>query len=294
MTARFTSDNHPFITPDVVNALPSKPADARFKYGPAPSQFGELRLPKGTGPHPVAVVMHGGCWLSAYANLRNADALADALRDEGIATWNVEYRCVDQEGGGWPGTFLDAGAATDHLRTLAADHDLDLDRVIILGHSAGGHLSLWTVARHRLSKTSPLWTADPLPLRGAVVLAGPGDLKRFTPHADAECRQGVVAELLGESGVTSEQAEERYRSGSPVELLPLGVRQVMISTEHDWVVPPELGEAYVETARDAGDDIEHLVIPGAGHHEFMVPGSVTWPAVLQAVKMIAGDRRSAE
>ena len=286
MTARFTSNNHPFITPDLVNALPSKSADVRSAYGPASAQFGELRLPEGAAPHPVAVVMHGGCWVSLYADLHNADALTDALRDEGIATWNVEYRCVDQEGGGWPGTFLDAGQATDHLRTLAADHDLDLDRVITLGHSAGGHLALWTAARHRLPGESPLWTGDPLPLRGTVILAGPGDLKRFTPHADAECRQGVVAELLGEPGVSSEQAEERHRCGSPVELLPIGLRQVMISAEHDWVVPPDLGAAYTEEARRAGDEIEHLVIPGAGHHEFMVPGSVTWPAVLQAVKSL--------
>lgn len=287
MTARYTSDNHPFATPDQVNALSSKPADVVSAYGPAPAQFGELRLPPGDGPHPVAVVMHGGCWLSIYADLHNADALADALRDEGIATWNVEYRCVDQEGGGWPGTFLDAGRATDHLRTLAVDHDLDLDRVITIGHSAGGHLALWTAARHRLPRASPLWTADPLPLRGTVVLGGTGDLKRFVPHADTECRQGVVSELLGGPGVSSEEPgkglEGRFRCGSPVALLPLGLPQVMISTEHDWVVPPELGEAYAAAARAASDQIKHIIIPNAGHHEFMVPGSATWSAVRQAV-----------
>lgn len=234
----------------------------------------------------MAVVLHGGCWLSVYADLRNADALADALRDEGIATWNVEYRCVDQEGGGWPGTFLDTGQATDHLRKLAADHDLNLDRVVTIGHSAGGHLALWTAVRHRLPAESPLRTADPLRLGGTVVLGGPGDLKAFSPHADAECRQGVVMELLGGPGVSSRELEERYKCGSPAESLPLGLRQILISAEHDWVVPPELGEAYTEAARAAGDEIEHLVIPGAGHHEFMVPGSVTWPAVLASVRSL--------
>ena len=290
MTARYTSDNHPYATPDLVNALPSKPADFRSSHGPMPPQFGELRIPAGQGPHPVAVVIHGGCWLSIYADLRNADALADALRDEGIATWNVEYQCVDQEGGGWPGTFLDAGSATDHLRTLAADHDLDLDRVITIGHSAGGHLALWTAARHRLHGESPLWTEDPLPLRGTIVLGGPGDLNRFTPHADAQCRQGVVSELLGVPGVSSEapgkRVEGRFRYGSPVELLPLGLPQVMISTEHDWVVPPDLGEDYAAAARAAGDPVDHVIIPDAGHHEFMVPGSATWPAVLRAVRSL--------
>ncbi len=288
MPSKFTSDNHPFVTPDKVNALPSKPADFRSAYGPALPQFGELRLPAGKGPHPVAVIMHGGCWLSIYADLHNADALADALRDEGIATWNIEYRCVDQEGGGWPGTFLDAGRATDHLRTLAADHSLDLDRAITIGHSAGGHLALWTAARHRLPEASPIGTENLLPLRGTVILGGPGDLKRFTPHADAECRQGVVEQLLGVPGSPPGKVDERYRCGSPVELLPLGVRQVMISTEHDWVVPPELGAAYAETARAAGDDIEHTVVQNAGHHELMVPGSVTWPAILRSVRSLHG------
>ena len=237
--------------------------------------------------------MHGGCWVSLYADLRNADALADELRDEGIATWNVEYRCVDQEGGGWPGTFLDAGRATDHLRRLAVDHDLDLDRVITIGHSAGGHLALWTAARRRLPGESTLSTVDPLPLRGVVVLGGPGDLKKFTPHADAECRQGVVTELLGGSSVSSGGLDERlmearYRCGSPIELLPLGLLQILISTEHDWVVPPELGEAYTEEARRAGDDVEHRIVSGAGHHEFMVPGSATWSTVLRSVRSMLG------
>ena len=290
MTAKFTSDNHPFVTPDVVNALPSKPADFRSSYGSMPPQYGELRIPAGRGPHPVAVVLHGGCWLSIYTDRRNANALADALRDEGIATWNVEYRCVDQEGGGWPGTFHDAGNATDHLRTLSADHNLDLDRVITIGHSAGGHLALWTAARQRLPEESPLWTADPLPLRGTVVLGGPGDLNRFIPHADTECRQGVVTELLGCAGVSSKELEKRiagrFRCGSPIEMLPLGLPQVMISTEHDWVVPLELGEAYAAAAHAAGDPVEHVIIPNAGHHEFMVPGSATWPTVRQAVRSL--------
>lgn len=276
-------DKYSFVTPEMVSSLPSKPPNLRSAYGPAAPQFGKLRLPKGRGPHPVAVVFHGGCWLTLYADLQNTEAFADALRDEGIATWNVEYRCVDQHGGGWPGTFLDVGQATDHLRTLATDHKLDLDRVITVGHSAGGHLALWTAGRHKLPEYSPLWTADPLPLRGTMALGGPGDLKRFTAHADAECRHGIVMELLGS---TPEDVQERYQYVSPIELVPLGLPQIVISTEHDWVVPPELGEAYTKVAMDVGDEAQHMVIPAAGHHEFMVPGSVTWPSILRSAKSL--------
>ena len=221
--------------------------------------------------------------MAHYANLRNSEPLADALRDENIATWNVEYRCVDQLGGGWPGTFLDVGRATDHLRTMAKHHELDLDRVITIGHSAGGHLALWTAGRHKLPECSPLWTEAPLPVRGTMVLGGPGDLKRFTTHADAECRYGIITELIGSN---ADGVLDHYQYVSPVELVPLGLPQIIISAEHDWVVPPELGEAYTKAAQDVGDEIQHLIIPSAGHHEFMVPGSVTWATILRSAKSL--------
>src|SRR5262245_51324652 len=83
------------------DTLPSKPATARIAYGSDPLQFGDLRMPPGRGPFPVAIVIHGGCWLSRYS-LVNSTPLADALRDAGIATWNIEYRRTEDSGGGWP------------------------------------------------------------------------------------------------------------------------------------------------------------------------------------------------
>ncbi len=75
-----------FLGPRDVDRLPSRPADARVAYGTAAEQFGELRVPKGSGPFPVAIVIHGGCWISTFATLRNTAAFADALRDAGVAT----------------------------------------------------------------------------------------------------------------------------------------------------------------------------------------------------------------
>ena len=140
------------LSPADVNRLPSKPADARISYGPDPLQFGELRLPRGTGPFPLAVVIHGGCWVSEVATLQNTAALADALRDAGIATWNIEYRRVDNPGGGWPGTFTDVADAVDLVRVIAREHPIDLSRVVTIGHSAGAHLALWAAARGRLAE----------------------------------------------------------------------------------------------------------------------------------------------
>src|SRR5215475_4845842 len=94
------------------------PADHRLPYGPNEFQFGDLRLPKGPGPHPVAIVIHGGCWMSEYG-LSYMSHLSAALAEVGVATWSVEYRRIGNEGGGWPGTFVDVSRAADHLRALA-------------------------------------------------------------------------------------------------------------------------------------------------------------------------------
>ena len=125
------------MTSQDVDALPaSKPALVEA-YDPDQLQFGELRLPQGSGPFPVAVIIHGGCWTKGYATLRNTAPLASALTAHGIATWNIEYLQVGDPGGGWPGTFLDWGSAADHLRVLAKSGPLDLTHVVAVGHRQG-------------------------------------------------------------------------------------------------------------------------------------------------------------
>ncbi len=168
------------LGPGDVNALPSKPADARITYGPAPEQFGDLRLPSGTGPFPLAIVIHGGCF-SRIATLQNSAAMADALRDAGLATWNIEYRRIGDQGGGWPGTFQDVGIAADYVRTLMDRYPIDRNRVIAVGHSAGAFLAMWLAARERVPVDSPLFVRDPFRFRAAVAVGGDGNLLPIAP-----------------------------------------------------------------------------------------------------------------
>jgi acetyl esterase/lipase len=268
------------LRPRDVDALPSKAADTKIPYGPDDQQFGELRLPKGNGPFPVAVVIHGGCWVSTFATLQNTAALADALRDAGIATWNIEYRRLDNAGGGWPGTFTDIGDATDFVREIAKAHPLDLARVVTIGHSAGGHLALWAAARSQLPKGSPLQGENPLPLRAAIALGGPGDLRGFQSYAQKICgAENVIDKLMGGA---PDDVKDRYAQGSPVELLPLGVRQVLIVGADDGVMPASARESYKAAAKKAGDTVEVLVVPG-GHFEVIAPTTTAWPTVRDKV-----------
>lgn len=95
------------MRPGDVDALPASQPDLIEAYGSDSFQVGELRLPKGKGPFPVVEVIHGGCWTKGFATRRNTAALATALTTMGYATWNIEYRQVGDQGGGWPGTFRD-------------------------------------------------------------------------------------------------------------------------------------------------------------------------------------------
>ncbi|MBK8060010.1 MAG: alpha/beta fold hydrolase [Gemmatimonadetes bacterium] len=276
-----------YLRPSDINALPSKPADARVTYGADSLQFGELRLPSGKGPFAVAIVIHGGCWVHGYAAANNAAPIADALRDAGVATWNVEYRRRDNPGGGWPGTFLDVASAADALRGLAARYPLDLTRVIAVGHSAGGQMALWLAARPKLGAGSPLRVANPLPIAGVVALAGPGDLYDFNTYGDGMCGEGTIPKLLGGSPT---EVPDRWRDASPSNWLPLGVPQVMIAGEADRIMPRKNLDLWGAAARAKGDSVEIIVVPKAGHHEVMSPQSVTWPAIRDAVLRLSNAR----
>ena len=271
------------MTPQDLTSVPSRAPDHRVAYGDDSSQYGELRVPSGSGPHPVVVLIHGGCFKAAYATIRDLAPMGDALKDGGIATWNVEYRRLGQPGSGWPGTYLDIGRAVDHLRALAREYPLDLGRVVILGHSAGGHLAMWAAARGRLPAASPLYAPDPLPVRGVIDLAGPVDMTANVPGYEALCRDSVITSLLGGSPAA---VPERYAHASPITLLPLGIPQVLILGTHEDFVPLPLAEAYARAAAGAGDPVRLLVIPGAGHFETASPRASTWPVVESAIRSL--------
>lgn len=257
------------------------PSDHRLQYGKSPLQFGELRLPKGAGQHPVAIILHGGCWMSEYG-LSYMGHLSAALTEAGIATWNLEYRRVGDEGGGWPGTFQDVAEGTDYLRTLAKEYPLDLNRVIALGHSAGGHLVLWLGGRKNLPKESPLYAAEPLPLRGIVALASIPDLS----ETGSACDQSVLQLMGGRPG----DLRSRYQQASPVELLPLGVKQSLIHGDSDNLVPVTMSKTYAEAAKAKGDDVKLVMIENASHFEPVDPASFAWPKVKEEVLRLLEEK----
>lgn len=252
-------------------------ASRRYFYGAHASQFGDLFLPTTPGPHPVLVLIHGGCWRAEYG-LAPLGQLAQSLADRGAAVWSIEYRRLG-DAGGWPATLLDVAAATDLLRTLAGAHTLDLHRVVTAGHSAGGHLALWLAARHKLPAHSPLFAPDPLPVRAVLSLAGIPDLAAAA--AQQVCGDAVI-ELLGGSPAA---VANRYADASPAALIPLGRPHLHVHGRADTIVPLDLVTKFTATASQAGDRAELVVLEDAGHFELV---DATTAACRRVSTLLAG------
>ncbi|HEY5578620.1 MAG TPA: alpha/beta hydrolase, partial [Acidimicrobiia bacterium] len=241
-----------------------------ISYGPEPDQVGDLRRPPIPGPHPVVVVVHGGFWEDQWRR-DLMDGLSVAISEEGYATWNLEYRRVGPHGG-WPTTLLDVAAGVDHLGGL---DDLDLDRVTIVGHSAGGQLALWAAARGGFEDGAP--GAHPsIGPAGVVAMAAVSDLE------DAEktgVGNGAVAAFL--RGLADHR--DKYRLASPIERLPLGVPQVIVHGGLDELVPVEMSRRYVDRARKAGDSVTYLELPDCDHMSLIDPSSTAWKRVAEHI-----------
>lgn len=263
--------------PDLMGR-PLPRATARIAYGPDPLQVAEVWRPEGKGPFPTVLMIHGGCWRSGLSNLHIMDYAAEDLRARGIGVWNIEYRGVDRPGGGYPGTFQDVNAAADALLAHGKDYGLRTDKLVVLGHSAGGQLALWLTARPKLPAASPLRDARRLDIAWTVSLGGLPDLAT----AQQGCGEKTVAQLLAGTHEPDPLADI-----SPARLLPLKAPRMLIHGGLDDTSPPAQGKAYVAKARAAGDiRAWTYAIPGEGHVEEIAPGSTTWSSVAMGVESV--------
>ncbi len=242
---------------------PQPPPDERIAYGSDPNQFLEARLPRRKEPHSVLLNIHGGFWRAKY-DLAHTGHLCEALRAAGVATFNIEYRRIGNPGGGWPGTFEDIRSAFRFVQQEHSRFHLDLDRLVVMGHSAGGQLAL-CLAAHETS------------LRRAISLAGVVDLKRaFALHLSLD----AVAEFLGGK---PDAVPEHYREADPMELRIPQARQWLLQGSEDDTVPPEFSRDYVMQKKKTGESVQLLEIQHAGHFDLIDPTSEAFKQVKNTV-----------
>lgn len=232
----------------------------RHRYGAHAHQVCDMHRASGPGPHPVAVVLHGGYWQPPYTKLIMRPLCLD-LAQRGYSAWNVEYRRLGRDGGGWPQTFDDVAAAIDLLAELD-DGGLDLERVTLVGHSAGGQLALWAAGREQLPLDAP--GAGPLvEAQRVLALAAVSDLVRAGEPA---------TRLLGGS---PSDVPARWAQADPIRRIPLGVPVALVHGMRDGTVAVQRSREYAQAAEAAGAPVTLIETQG-DHRDLIDPSSAAW------------------
>lgn len=246
-----------------------------IQIGDRDTDIVDLWLPETPGPHPVVLMVHGGCWQKNIADRTLMNYGAEDLRQRGMAVWNIEYRGVDETGGGYPGTYLDVANAADAMRDHADAYNLDLKRIAGTGHSAGGHLVSWLATRSNLPESSPLYKANPLSMIGVLNVGGLADLERSTRVTERSCMGAILDQLTGAPG---EGRSDVFSDTSPARLLPMKAKHISLSGDMDRISPVGLAKDFAARAAQAGGTADALIISGNNHTDLIAPGTEAFEA----------------
>lgn len=242
------------VTFDQVQTLPHREPDATVPYGDNPLQYGLLWVPNTNANTPLVILIHGGCWLNSF-DVNHSRPLATALNQEGFAVWSLEYRRTGDPGGGWPGTLEDIQLALSQLERLSS-HAIDLSRVAIAGHSAGGHLALMA-------------GADLTPVKAVIGLAAIVDIETYSRGSNS-C-QTAGPDFIG---VSLEDGPELYALANPVKQA-LNPASMLLHGNNDEIVPLD---------HFPQDLLPLSVVAGAGHFDWIHPGTPAFHLFLGMLK----------
>lgn len=247
-----------------VLALPLKNQGVKLAYGDAALQFGLLSLPatKVSTKPPLVIFVHGGCWLNAY-DIGHSKALSQALTEAGYAVWSLEYRRVGDEGGGWPGSFNDVMQGIHYAQAQFERYGVDLSRIALMGHSAGGQLAL--LAGEKLAAEKLAGDKKAAQIQAVIGLAAITDMASYAKGSNS-C-QSATAQFIGAS---PEQAPALYQQASP-SLHGAHPKTLLLQGNADQIVP-------TTQATDSG--MPYRLVEKAGHFDWIHPQSAAYPQLI--------------
>jgi acetyl esterase/lipase len=245
-----------FVEDRSVLTRAARPADQVAKYGPGPEHIAEVWVGgPGADQRPLVLVLHGGFWRPHY-DLAHTRPMSEAFAAAGWTVASAEYRRIPGEP---DATLQDVSLALETIPTRVRHHN---GRVVLIGHSAGGHLVLWLSA-----------TRGTPQLAGTLALGPAADLQ--LAH-ERNLGDGAAGAFLGTSPANRSDADPR-RLASPA--VPITI----VHGEADEIVPVALAESYV-----AAHPHTRLVrLLRAGHFAVIDPKSDAWPAIVTELRALS-------
>ena len=232
----------------------------------------DLYLTDAPGPNPLLIWVHGGGWRAGSKDRVNPLFLA--FRERGYSIASIEYRLSSAA---WPATVSDVKAAVRFLRAQSTRYNLDSNRFVAMGSSAGGHL----VAMLATSANDPLFMDTRLgnstvsdEVQAVVNFYGPSDLDQMDPDAAmAGCPAGGLCHDCEDSPETMlldcrpSECTEVADQASPVNHVSGDEPPVLSYHGDDDCTVPPLQSRRLHEALTAADSESILVeVPGAGHN----------------------------
>lgn len=256
----FPGTNFAQVTWAELNQLPLSTANKTITYGESEHHIMDVYLPQTTQPKSNVMLIHGGCWQNQYDRLYMGH-MAKSLSDRGYRVFNIEYRRTGDPGGGYPGTLNDIQAAYKKIQTYLIEDQENNSSINVMGHSAGGHLSLW------LAATEPSVSA-------VIGLAAISDLSNYA-EGSGSCQSAARSFM----GATPSEKADHYKKADPLLMAVPKAKVTLISTEKDGIVPPSHNDAYTQKS-----GAKHHITAEMGHFDLVAPTAVIWLSLLDIIE----------